>query len=153
MELNYIAKIIIIAIVAILGGILSYLGIRSDTYKNLQLSVYQPKSWIFSAVWIFIYVTYTYVWIKTSPDDPIFSLYNILFMINAGLNLAWSFFFFYLFEFRIAMIILVLLAVTIIIQIYLLYRRRIMESGLYIFLLLIYLSWLFVAGILNYHFI
>lgn len=146
---DYLYKIIVVALVWIIGGLITYFGVKSAKYKGLSLSVYQPKSWIFGVVWTFIYLSYLYVWIKMPEDSTL----NLLFNLNMFLNLLWVALFFYGFQFNISFAVIVMLALVTLVQVLYIYSLRIPESGLYLFLLLIYLSWLCIAGLLNYHFV
>ncbi len=146
---DYLYKICIVAAVWIIGALITYFGIRTDTYQGLSLSVYQPKSWIFGVVWTFIYLSYLYVWIKM-PNDPAL---NALFNVNMFLNLLWTFLFFYSFSFNLSFVVIIMLAVVTLLQVFYIYTLRIPESGLYMFLMLIYFSWLCVASILNHNFV
>lgn len=146
-EASNILKIAVVAFVWIVGTIITYFGIRSDKYKNLELSIYQPKSWVFGVVWSFIYLSYLYVWWKM-PDT---NMVKVLFISNMVLNLLWTVLFFYGFMFKLSFAVIILLAILTFIQVIYVYYLRIPESGLYLFLLLIYFSWLCVASILNYN--
>lgn len=136
---------------AIGGTAVNYYGLRSDKYTSRELSVYQPSSWVFSVVWTFIYFTYWYVW--QNIVDVIPTYLNVIFYINMALNLLWSVAFFGLFNFWLSFVIICLLGLVLAVQIYLLFRLRIPKSGLHLFLLLIYLSWIIVATVLNYNFL
>lgn len=146
---DHLYKILVVAAVWIIGAVITYFGVRSDRYKNLSLSIYQPKSWIFGLVWTFIYLSYLYVWTKM-PEDQTLSL---LFNLNMFLNLLWTVLFFYAFQFNLSFVVIVMLAVVTLVQVVYIYSLQIPESGLYMFLMLIYLSWLCVASILNYNFV
>lgn len=146
---NIYIKILIVALVWIIGSVITYFGVRSDKYKNFTLSVYQPKSWVFAVVWTFIYISYLYVWWKLPNNNMI----NILFTLNMILNLLWTVLFFYGFRFNLSFIVIILLALLTLAQVIYIYYLRIPESGLHLFLLLIYFSWLCVASILNYNFV
>lgn len=143
-------KIIIVAVVWIVGIIVTFYGLRSDKYKSTRLSIYQPKPWVFSVVWTFIYLSYLYVWIWGLPSS---STTFLLFAANMIVNLAWTVVFFGLLKFKWGFYIILFLAGWTLLQVFYVYSLKIKESGLSLFLLLIYFSWLCVAGLLNYSYL
>jgi len=146
---DHIYKIFVVAFVWIVGTIITYYGVRSEQYQNMTLSVYQPKSWIFGVVWSFIYLSYLYVWTKMPANNTL----SILFNLNMALNLLWIVLFFYGFQFNASFVVIILLAFVTLVQVWYIYTLQIPGSGLYLFLILIYFSWLCVASVLNYHFV
>lgn len=149
--LKHWPQIVTVLLVAVIGSIVSFLGLKSDKYKSRTLSVYQPPSWVFSVVWTFIYITYWYVWQSLVDKIPFYL--NVLFYVNMGLNLLWTVLFFGFFMYNLSFIVIIALIITLLAQVVILFRLKIKESGLHLFLLLIYLSWLCVATVLNYNFV
>lgn len=143
-------KIAIVAVVWLIGIAVTFYGLRTDKYKAAPLSIYQPKPWVFSVVWTFIYLTYLYVWIWRLPPNN--SVIFFLFAANMIVNLAWTVVFFGLLKFRLAFYIILFLAGWTLIQVIYVYFLKIKESALSMFLLLIYFSWLCVASLLNYNY-
>lgn len=143
-------KIAIVATAWLIGSIVTFYGLRTVKYKSTPLSIYQPNPRVFGIVWTFIYLTYLWVWIWGLPDSRIIFL---LFAANMIVNLAWTVVFFGLLQFKIAFYIILFLAGWTLLQVFYVYSLKIKESGLSMFLLLIYFSWLCVAGLLNYSYL
>lgn len=147
-------KIIATISVAVLASWITRRGLNSDAYKQtVVVSQYQPPSYIFSLVWILIYVSYAYVWVRF-VDTP---MQNFLFAFNLVLNLLWCMVFFgpsqyntnTIYTSRVLM--LALLALTWY-QAYDMWRRRrdsndVVQS---VFPLVFYGGWLVIATILNF---
>jgi tryptophan-rich sensory protein len=145
--LGSLLKIFIVVIAAVLGSILTMNGMKvGSEYNNLILSKYQPQSFIFSIVWTFIYISYAYVWVKL----PSSNFTNLLFTTNMVLNFLWVYAFFTETNLSASRYIIIGLLLLTLFQAYYVYQLEIEKSGLYIFLLLIYASWLTVASVLNF---
>jgi benzodiazapine receptor len=80
--------------VAILGGFATDLG---PWYQALKEPFWKPPDFAFGPIWsaIFIFSGIAWVGVKNlTSDASILSRLNILFWLNAGLNLLWSILYF-----------------------------------------------------------
>ncbi|MCX6708598.1 MAG: tryptophan-rich sensory protein, partial [Candidatus Woesearchaeota archaeon] len=95
MALNYIIIPLIAVIVAVVGGYLT----SGDMawYKTLKLPSVAPPGWFIGLVWNVIFILTTIsvliVWNTMQKSDN-FSIIIGLFVVNALLNVFWSFLFF-----------------------------------------------------------
>jgi tryptophan-rich sensory protein len=137
-------KALIVLVVAIVGSIITYYGLKSPLYDDFLLPVQQPPKWVFGLVWTFIYITYAYVW--TSYIDTSYG--NALFMANMVLNLLWVYVFFGSFSLGMSRVIIVMLLVLTLYQAYYLWSSE--KNGVSVFLMLIYAAWLITATGINF---
>ena len=80
--------------VAILGGFATDLG---PWYQALKEPFWKPPDFAFGPIWsaIFIFSGIAWVGVKNlTSDASILSRLNVLFLLNAGLNLLWSILYF-----------------------------------------------------------
>jgi len=80
--------------VAILGGFATDLG---PWYQALKEPFWKPPDFAFGPIWsaIFIFSGIAWVGVKNlTSDASILSRLNVLFWLNAGLNLLWSILYF-----------------------------------------------------------
>ena len=139
--INYL-PIVIVLIVAIIGGIISNKNLPWFYSSNVVRSPHTPPGYIFGIVWSVIYIAFAYVWIKSSKQ-----LGNTFFIISIILNLLWTVVFFGFHNFILSrFIIIALLAVTL----YQAYQLWKIKDTVGAFLMLVYSSWIICATGLNF---
>ena len=80
--------------VAILGGLATDLG---PWYQALKEPLWKPPDWAFGPIWSTIFIMSGIAWVgakQLTSDTTILSRLNILFWLNAFLNLLWSILYF-----------------------------------------------------------
>jgi tryptophan-rich sensory protein len=95
MKLNYFVIPLTVFLVSFLGGQLT--GSGMEWYKNIKLPVWTPSGWIIGLVWTLIFllaaISVAIFWnLKNKPSY--FYPVIILFILNAILNIFWSYLFF-----------------------------------------------------------
>lgn len=122
----------------------------SNWYDTLTKPLLNPPAWVFTPVWIILYITifvalilYT---IKFSSCSK-FSGY-IYFVVQMLLNLAWSPAFFYAHNIGLALVIIILLDIMVILMI----AKFFSVSKLSGLILIPYLIWILFATYLNISF-
>lgn len=115
-------------------------------YVSLIKPSFSPPNYIFAPVWIVLYVlagiSLYLIWTSKKPESKAF----IVFGINLGLNLLWSYLFFGLRSPTLAFYDVVLLWVSIVATIYFFMK----SDSRTLILLLPYLIWVTIASYLNY---
>jgi translocator protein len=117
-------------------------------YKTLSKPFFNPPNWIFAPVWTALYIlmgiSFYLIWKKGIINKKNKSaLY--FFLIQLGLNFAWSFIFFYLQNPKLAFVEIIFLWTAILITI--LKFRKISKTAAY--LLFPYIAWVSFASFLN----
>lgn len=103
MKSNYFIIPIIVFLTATIGSY--FTGAGQEWYQTINLPFFTPPGWIIGLVWTFIFIFSTIsaliFWnlpIRQSEDKKIklkFWTIALIFLINAGLNVFWSYLFFY----------------------------------------------------------
>lgn len=114
-------------------------------YKNLRKPFFAPPDWIFSPVWVILFllmgVALFLVWQKREKGEA-----RVIFITQLFLNILWTIFFFSLKSPGLAFIELVLLWFAVLCNIVSFYKIS-RTAGL---LLLPYILWVSFAGVLNF---
>lgn len=134
---KYKTLIIFILIPLLLGTIVGFV-----TAPNSNIDSIIP-SWIFPVVWTILYILMgvsSYLVFRDTGEIP------KIYIIQLGVNLAWSFIFFTFQLFTVAYIWILLLILLVIIMI----KEFLERNKLAGFLQIPYLIWLFIASFLNY---
>lgn len=137
---------VIVALVALIGGVATEIG---EWYEGLNFPSWRPPNWVFGPAWTLIFfltATSGVLAFEQAPDDAARLRLLTLFLINAGLNIAWSPLFFKLRRPDWALIELVLLWMSIAALV-------VAVSAISTFagaLLVPYLCWVSFAGFLNW---
>jgi benzodiazapine receptor len=96
MKPNYIIIPLITIAVAVIGSFLTSAGM--DWYKTLKLPSIAPGGSIIGSVWTVIFILSTIsaiIFWNSAPRTNLFWWIIGLFIVNAILNVAWSYIFFY----------------------------------------------------------
>ena len=121
-------------------------------YNKLNKSVLTPPDYIFSIVWIFLYLVIFLsfsIYIKEYRDDLDYKLGLLFFIIQLMLNLSWSTIFFKYKNISKAYNILILIIIFVNLTIYYFRKIDVIASKL----LIPYNLWLYLALYLNYYII
>ncbi|MBU4274786.1 tryptophan-rich sensory protein [Patescibacteria group bacterium] len=143
-----ITKLMISIVVCQLAGLVGavfMIPAMEGWYKNLRKPFFAPPDWIFSPVWIILFmlmgVSLFLVWKKRADGEA-----RVVFFTQLILNILWSAFFFGLKSPGLAFIELVFLWFAILCTIIIFYKIYKL-AGL---LLLPYILWVTFAGVLNF---
>jgi translocator protein len=140
---------LIVVAVALSGGAFTEFGIASGWYESLVKPDWTPPGSVISVAWLTIYVLATFsvllVWHKFRHAHK-FQVIMGLFLVNAVLNILWSYFFFAQHAVFVAMIDAGLIALSVA----LLIRLTVPNAHIAALLLLPYLGWGIFATYLNY---
>ena len=115
MKLNYIIIPLITIIVAVVGSFLTSAGMY--WYKTLKLPDIAPPGGFIGIVWTIIFILSTIsaliIWNNT-PRSNLFWWIIGIFILNAILNVLWSYIFFYSHNIGGAIIEMIILEITVI---------------------------------------
>jgi tryptophan-rich sensory protein len=124
---------------------------NTDWFDSLNKPFLNPPDWIFTPVWIILYILITIsfllflkVGITKEKRLPL-----IFFLIQLALNFAWPAVFFGMQNISLAFIILILMYLFLVLTIITFFKHSKLAS----ILLIPYLFWLSFAGYLNFSFL
>jgi len=151
MKFNFVPAIISIVIcevVGILGSVFTAPAIPT-WYATLNKPIFSPPNWLFAPVWTTLYALMGFaaflVWREGLEKKPIKTAL-LIFAVQLGLNLFWSFLFFNLQNPFLALLEILLLWVFILLTIF----RFAKISKPAALILLPYLLWVSFASLLNF---
>lgn len=134
--------------VGALAGFITAGESSSDWYINLAKPSYQPPSWLFSPVWMLLYIlmgiSFYYVWKKPLSRER--NVAVMVFLVQLLLNFFWSILFFSLHSPSLALINIVLMWLAILLTI--LSFSRLSKTAAW--LLVPYIMWVSFATVLNW---
>ena len=117
-------------------------------YASLEKPVFNPPNWIFSPVWIFLYllmgVTLYILWQNLPKTEAKIAL--LLFTVQLALNILWSVIFFGLKWPMVAFFEIIVLWIFILLT--MIKSSRVSKAAVY--LLLPYILWVSFAALLNF---
>ncbi len=148
MKLNYFVIPSVVIAVSILGSLFTSQGLGT-WYQSLVLPDWTPSGEIIGLVWsvIFIMVAVSaLIFWNMVPKSTTFRLIVLAFILNAFLNLSWSYLFFTENLVFAAFITAVLLGLSTLVLVYLLWPISRTAS----LLLVPYALWVFFASFLNF---
>jgi len=150
MRINFfrlIASLIICQLAGSIGSIFTAPAI-TRWYATLQKPSFNPPNWIFSPVWIFLYllmgVTLYIIWQNLPKREAKIAL--VFFAVQLGLNILWSVIFFGFEMPLLAFLEIIILWVFILLT--MVKASRISQAAVY--LLLPYILWVSFAAVLNF---
>lgn len=136
---------IFIVAVVLTGWTIGILNVPDGWYAGLAKPAFNPPSWVFGPVWTLLYVLIALAgwrtWMREGGGGKAFRLW----LVQMGLNFAWSPVFFGLHMPAAAFIILLLLLAAI--GIFIADRHRLDRTSALLFLP--YAAWVTFAGVLN----
>lgn len=142
-----IFSILICQLAGIIGGLFTSSSVNS-WYKELVKPSFNPPSWVFSPVWITLYllmgVSLYLIWIKKKNKQKNTAL--TWFYIQLGLNILWSILFFGLKQPLLAFVEIIVLDFAILMTMIKSYRL----SKTACYLMLPYILWVSFAAVLNF---
>ena len=147
MKINYFIIPLITLIVAFSGSFLTSGGMA--WYKTIKLPKIAPPGYFIGIVWTIIFILTTIsallFWNK-APRDSRFNTIAIIFLINAFLNVFWSYLFFNQHQILASIIEMIILDITVIVLIFFLWPISKLAS----YLLMPYAAWVAFATYLAY---
>lgn len=130
-----------------MGSVFTQQGTNSAWYQSMEKAPIQPPNWFFFVIWTAIYIILAYA-AYTGYQKTGNQIFNILFIVNLVLNLAWCYMFFVARQPYWSLLIILLLLITVIWLIVLLWNINRVAAVL----LFIYAGWLMVATYLNWYY-
>lgn len=147
MKINYIIIPLITFLTALFGSWLTSGGM--DWYKTIKLPSWTPGGSIIGAVWTTIFILSTIsaliIW-NRAPHNRHFAWIIIIFIVNAILNIGWSWIFFKMHFFGLAIFEASLLDFSVILLIILIWPLSRLSASL----LIPYACWVAFATFLTY---
>ncbi|MHB9020011.1 MAG: TspO/MBR family protein [Minisyncoccota bacterium] len=147
MKLNYFIIPLIVFVVSFLGGQITRSGM--DWYKSINIPSWTPPGWIIGLVWtiIFIFSAVSIIIFWNSGLKPLYFNWVIgLFVLNAILNIFWSYLFFGQHLIGIAVIEAFILGLSVLVLIVLIWPFSLLSALLF----MPYCGWVFFATYLTY---
>ncbi len=145
--LKLVASVVICQIAGFFGSLFTTPAIPT-WYKTLNKPSFTPPNWIFSPVWIGLFIlmgiSLFFVWRR--PDHPQFKPALIFFLVQLTLNVFWSIAFFGLRSPLLGLLDIGALWITILLTI----QYSIKVSRVAGVLLIPYLAWVSFAALLNF---
>lgn len=130
---------------ALAGGLLTQL---TPWYRDLRQPSWKPPDWAFGPVWTIVFICLSlaiaYAWEAASSMQRVAMYWTLA--INGVLNMAWSAIFFIMRNPMLALVELVVFWISIVALIYVLGSAYRVSAVL----LLPYICWVTVAGVLNF---
>lgn len=146
--IKLIGSVLICQLAGIIGGIFTQSSVQS-WYATIRKPVFTPPGWLFAPVWILLYllmgVALYLIW-YTVAHSKARHIALILFFIQLGLNILWSFLFFYLKNPLLGFIEILILLVFIILTAWKFYGLNQLAGILF----LPYILWVGFASFLNF---
>ncbi len=144
-SMKFIKKLFYLFLPIILGSVVGFIMSGSIDYNELIQPPLAPPSWIFPVMWSIIYLLMgiSYYIYKNEYED--FSIVDIVYYIQLGVNLLWSIIFF-VFKLRfLACIWIILLNILVGLLLYLFFNTK--KVSLYLNIL--YMGWILFATYLT----
>ncbi|MBP1927545.1 tryptophan-rich sensory protein [Methanolinea mesophila] len=149
MVVRYAVSIILCIMAGVTGSAVTVTGTGS-WYASLEKPWFTPPDWVFGPVWTTLYIlmgiSLAMVWGAWKENNPLAKTGIILFAIQLGLNVAWSFVFFGLQSPPLGLAGIVALWIAILATIVWFWRIRRIAAVL----LIPYIVWVTIAAFLNY---
>jgi benzodiazapine receptor len=146
MHLSYILIPLITILVAYVGGRLTASAVKT-WYRGLRKPSWTPPGSVIGAVWTVLYIlaaiSALVVW-NLPLSVPV--VVATLFILNAVVNVLWSYVFFYLYKMGLAIWVCLLLDLTIVLLIWFIAPLSLLAG----WLLVPYAAWVSFASYLNY---
>lgn len=146
--MKLIGSILVCQLAGIIGGIFTQSSVQS-WYAAIRKPGFTPPGWVFGPVWIVLYllmgVALYLIW-NTGVASRARHIALILFFIQLGLNILWSFLFFYLKNPMLGFIEILILLVFIILTAWKFFGLNQLAGVLF----LPYILWVSFASFLNY---
>jgi len=144
---NYFIIPIVVFLTSTLGGFITSKGM--DWYKGLNLPEITPPGYVISIAWTIIFILTAIsclIYYNKAFRNARFVFVITLFLINAGLNILWSYLFFNLHLVGAAILEMIILEATVLLLIYLVRPTSKLASAL----LYPYAAWVVFATYLAY---
>lgn len=146
--IKLVVSVLICQMAGIIGGIFTQSSVQT-WYIALRKPAFTPPGWLFGPVWILLYllmgVALYLIW-NTGAQSRARHIALILFFIQLGLNILWSFLFFYLKNPLLGFIEILILLFFIILTAWKFFGLNQLAGVLFI----PYILWVSFASLLNY---
>jgi len=146
MHLSYVFIPLVTILVAYIGGRLTAAAVKT-WYRGLRKPSWTPPGGVIGAVWTVLYIlaaiSALIVWNLSAPVSAIVAT---LFILNAVVNVFWSYVFFYLYKMGPAIWVCLFLDITIVLLIWFIAPLSVLAA----WLLVPYAAWVTFASYLNY---
>ena len=146
MHISYILIPLITILVASIGSILTTRSVAT-WYRTIRKPSWTPPGAVIGAVWTVLYIlaaiSALVVWNLSSPVSAVVAS---LFILNAVVNVFWSYVFFYLYKMGPAIWVCLFLDITIVLLIWFIAPLSVLAA----WLLVPYAAWVTFASYLNY---
>lgn len=143
-----VVSVLVCQLAGFLGGFFTQAAVQS-WYPTIRKPVFTPPNWMFGPVWIFLYllmgIALYLVW-NSAGGGHARRVAIILFFIQLGLNVLWSFLFFYLKNPLLGFIEILLLFIFIVLTAWKFFSLNRLAGILFV----PYILWVAFASILNY---
>lgn len=144
--LGLVGFVVICLLVSSIGGAITATSVGT-WYQTLQKPPFNPPDWVFAPVWATLYMLMAIagwrVWRHAQFELRWQAL--MVFAVQLGLNLAWSFLFFGLLRIDLAMVAIIILLITIIANTFLFWRIDRLAGAFFV----PYVLWVVYAAALN----
>ena len=134
--------VVFVVVLVMIAGTLITQNTDWSWYATLNKAPLNPPNYVFGYVWSALYLLIIISTILSANDS---ALFRTVFLVNMGLNLAWSYFFFGRQQPRQSLLVNILLILATGAQIYL------SQTPISRVLLIPYLAWISFAAYLNYY--
>ncbi len=142
-----VASLIFCQLAGVIGSFFTVPAIP-EWYASLEKPSFNPPNWIFSPVWIFLFVlmgiTLYVLWQNLAKKEA--RVAGILFMVQLALNILWSVIFFGLKSPALAFVEILLLWIFILLTMI----KAFKVSKVAAYLLFPYILWVSFAAVLNF---
>jgi translocator protein len=146
MKINYVVIPFLTILVGFIGSRFTASGMQ--WYRTINLPSWTPPGYIISGAWTVIFIltaiSAIMVW-NTLPRDTVFVWIVAMFLLNAALNMAWSYLFFVRHEIGYSIMEMTFLLLSVLALMILMYRALPIAS----LLLLPYFLWVSFATYLT----
>jgi len=138
----------VVITVSLLGGYFTSLGL-GEWYNSLNLPEFTPPGSLIGSIWTIIYILTAIaalLFYSKAQRGSQWKWVTVMFLVNASLNVFWSYLFFTEHLIGVAVLKAAALGLSVLALIYLIYP----VSRIGAILLIPYASWVFFATYLNY---
>jgi tryptophan-rich sensory protein len=147
MHISYVVIPLVAILVAYIGGRLTMQSVKT-WYRGIRKPAWTPPGGVIGAVWTLLYIlaamSALIVW--NIPSVPVPMAVVVLFVLNAIVNVFWSYVFFYLHKPGPAIWVCLFLDLTIVLLIQFIAPLSVLAA----WLLVPYAAWVTFASYLNY---
>ena len=146
--LKLVVSVLICQVAGFAGGFFTQSSVQT-WYKTIRKPAFTPPEWLFGPVWISLSllmgIALFLVW-KIDGQGPAKRIALVLFFIQLGLNILWSFLFFYLKNPLLGFVEILILLLFIVLTAWKFYGLNHLAGVMFV----PYILWVGFASLLNY---